>query len=69
MAVWVAPNVLSWEYTPPADPWLDAWARTPPPDPLAYGRQDYANRVGFWRMLEVLDKHQRPAPRSSTPKR
>jgi allantoinase len=60
VAVWVAPNVLSWEYSPPADPWLDAWARTPPPDPLAYGRQDYANRVGFWRMLEVLDKHAAP---------
>ena len=60
VAVWVAPNVLSWEYMPPADPWLDAWARTPSPDPLAYGRQDYANRVGFWRMLEVLDKHDTP---------
>ena len=60
VAVWVAPNVLSWEYAPPADPWLDAWARTPVPDPLAYGRQDYANRVGFWRMLEVLDKHDTP---------
>jgi len=60
VAVWVAPNVLSWEYLPPADAWLDAWARTPSPDPLAYGRQDYANRVGFWRMLEVLDKHDTP---------
>lgn len=60
VAVWVAPNVLSWEYQPPADPWLEAWARTPAPDPLAYGRQDYANRVGFWRMLEVLDKHDTP---------
>jgi len=60
VAVWVCPNVLSWEYMPPADPWLDAWARMPIPDVLAYGRQDYANRVGFWRMLDVLDKHDTP---------
>lgn len=60
VAVWVAPNILSWEYAPPADPWLDAWARMPQPDVLAYGRQDYANRVGFWRMLEVLDRHDAP---------
>jgi peptidoglycan/xylan/chitin deacetylase (PgdA/CDA1 family) len=60
VAVWVCPNVLSWEFTPPADPWLEAWARMPQPDVLAYGRQDYGNRVGFWRMLDVLDKHDTP---------
>lgn len=60
VAVWVCPNVLSWEFQPPPDRWLDAWARMPVPDPLAYGRQDFANRVGFWRMLEVLDKHGAP---------
>jgi hypothetical protein len=27
------------------------------PDVLAYGRQDYGPRVGFWRLLEVLDRH------------
>ena len=60
VAVWVAPNVLSYEYAPPPDPWLDAWVRMPQPDVLAYGRQDYANRAGFWRMLDVLDKHDTP---------
>lgn len=56
VALWVCPNVLHYEYTPPADPWIDAWARMPAPDVLMYGRQDFANRVGFWRMLEVIDR-------------
>ncbi|MFD0360461.1 polysaccharide deacetylase family protein [Nocardia sp. GCM10030253] len=27
------------------------------PDPLNYGWRDYGPRVGFWRMLETLDRH------------
>lgn len=27
------------------------------PDPLNYGWRDYGPRVGFWRVLEVLDRH------------
>ena len=27
------------------------------PDVMMYGRQDFANRVGFWRMLEAIDRH------------
>ncbi len=57
VALWICPNILSYEYMAPADPWLDMWTRMPQPDVLAYGRQDYGNRVGFWRMLEVLDAH------------
>jgi peptidoglycan/xylan/chitin deacetylase (PgdA/CDA1 family) len=57
VALWVCPNILHYEYDPPPDPWVDAWARMPAPDVMMYGRQDYANRVGFWRMLEVLDRH------------
>jgi allantoinase len=29
----------------------------PAPDVLMYGRQDFANRVGFWRMLRLVDKY------------
>ena len=29
----------------------------PHPDVLGYGGRDYGNRVGLWRMFEVLDKH------------
>jgi allantoinase len=57
VALWICPNVLHYEYMPPPDPWIDAWARMPAPDVLMYGRQDFANRVGFWRMLEVIDRY------------
>jgi peptidoglycan/xylan/chitin deacetylase (PgdA/CDA1 family) len=56
VALWVCPNVLHYEYMPPADPWINAWARMPAPDVMMYGRQDFANRVGFWRMLEAIDR-------------
>lgn len=26
------------------------------PDPLNYGWRDYGNRVGVWRMMELMDK-------------
>lgn len=57
IALWICPNILHYEYAPPQDPWLNMWARMPQPDVLAYGRQDYGSRAGFWRMLEVLDAH------------
>ncbi|MGH7335944.1 MAG: polysaccharide deacetylase family protein [Myxococcota bacterium] len=56
VALWVCPNVLFYEYLAPHDPWLGMWTRMPQPDVLAYGRQDYGARVGFWRMLEALDR-------------
>jgi len=31
------------------------------PDPLNYGWRDYGPRVGFWRMVESLDRHGVPA--------
>lgn len=57
LALWICPNILHYEATPPDDPWLKPWPRMPQPDVLAYGRQAYGVRVGFWRMLEVLDRH------------
>jgi peptidoglycan/xylan/chitin deacetylase (PgdA/CDA1 family) len=50
VALWVAPNVEWYEYTP--------HTRPTQPDIPAYSYRDYGNRVGFWRMLEVLDKHE-----------
>ncbi len=49
VAFWVAPNIEWYEYTP-----LSAPNR---PDIPRYSYRDYGNRVGFWRMLEVTDKH------------
>ena len=59
IAVWVCPNVLFYELNAPADPWINAWSRMTP-DVMMYGRQEFGPRVGFWRMLDVLDKHQVP---------
>jgi peptidoglycan/xylan/chitin deacetylase (PgdA/CDA1 family) len=49
VALWVAPNIEWYEYTP--------LSRPDRPDIPSYSYRDYGNRVGFWRMLEVLDKH------------
>jgi len=57
IAFWVAPNVEHYEYLPDYDGVRNPWPRTPYPDVQQYGYRDYGNRVGFWRMLEVLDAH------------
>jgi allantoinase len=49
LAFWVAPNIEHWEYLP--------LSRPSRPDVPHYARNDYGNRVGFWRMLEVLEKN------------
>jgi allantoinase len=49
VAFWVAPNMEFFEYMPESRP-------TQPDIPL-YARMDYGNRVGFWRMLDVLNRH------------
>ena len=59
VAVWVCPNALHYEIDAPPDPWINAWSRMTP-DVMMFSRQEYGPRVGFWRMLEVLDKHAVP---------
>ena len=49
VALWVAPNMEFFEYMPQDRPTQ--------PDIPHYTRMDYGNRVGFWRMLDVLDKN------------
>jgi peptidoglycan/xylan/chitin deacetylase (PgdA/CDA1 family) len=49
VAFWFAPNVEWYEYTPlnrPTQPQIDS-----------YSYRDYGNRIGFWRMLDILDKY------------
>ena len=55
VAFWVAPNVEFYELNPPKNPARAAWAR-PAPDVLNYSYRDYGNRVGFWRMLEAMQR-------------
>jgi allantoinase len=59
MAVWVIVNVEEWDpketmprtvLTPPA-------GGSPMPDIPNWAWHEYGNRVGFWRMLEVFDRH------------
>ena len=57
VALWIAPNVEHYEYLPDHDGVRTAWPRLPIPDVQQYSYRDYGNRVGFWRMTDVLDKH------------
>jgi allantoinase len=60
LALWVIVNVEEWDIdqtmprtvlTPPA-------GGSPMPDIPNWCWHEYGNRVGFWRMLEVLDRHE-----------
>ncbi|MEO6624634.1 MAG: polysaccharide deacetylase family protein [Burkholderiaceae bacterium] len=55
VAFWVAPNIEYYELHPPRNPARAAWSR-PAPDVLNYAYRDYGNRVGFWRMLEAMQR-------------
>ncbi len=56
VAVWVSPNLEYYEIDPPANPHRKSWAK-PHPDVVGYSHRDHANRVGHWRMAEVMSKH------------
>jgi allantoinase len=57
VAFWVSPNVEHYEYLPPSDEYLQFLNRVPSPDVQQYGFREYGNRVGFWRMVDVLDEY------------
>lgn len=59
IAVMLCPNILYYELMPPHDPWINPWARITP-DVMMYGRQEFGARVGFWRLLDILDEHNFP---------
>ena len=56
VAFWVAPNIEYYEIEPPNNPLRTPWAK-PVPDLVPYSERDYGNRVGHWRMMEVMDRH------------
>lgn len=56
VAVWVSPNLEFYELDPPANPHRKSWPK-PHPDVVGYSHRDYANRVGHWRMAELMEKH------------
>ncbi|MBM3925842.1 MAG: polysaccharide deacetylase [SAR202 cluster bacterium] len=57
VAFWVSPNVEHYEYQPIYDGVRNPWPRSPYPDAREYSYCDYGNRVGFWRMVKLLDKN------------
>jgi peptidoglycan/xylan/chitin deacetylase (PgdA/CDA1 family) len=57
VAFWVCPNIEHYEYLPPLDGLRNPWPRTPLPDVRGYSQHEYGNRVGFWRLLEILDAY------------
>jgi allantoinase len=59
LAFWVAPNLEFYELDPPPNPFRKSWTR-PHPDVVNYAHRDHANRVGHWRMLEVMAKYNVP---------
>lgn len=56
VALWVVPNIEHYEYLPARGPVRDPWPRTPHPDVLSYGFRDYGNRVGMWRLFDLMDR-------------
>jgi len=60
IALWLVPNIEHYEYLPRQNQARDPWPRMPHPDVLGYSRADYGNRVGYWRMVEVIDRYEIP---------
>ena len=56
VAVWVSPNLEYYEIDPPLNPHRKAWS-LPHPDVVAFSHRDHANRVGHWRMADVMTRH------------
>jgi allantoinase len=56
VALWIAPNLEFYELHPPLHPRRPPWPR-PYPDVQGYSLRDYGNRVGIWRVFELLDRH------------
>lgn len=58
VALWVVPNIEHYQFQPAANRYMRPWPRVPAPDVAHYSYYDYGNRVGLWRLVEVLDHHQ-----------
>lgn len=54
VALWVVPNVEHFDFEDPRD--LHPYAEEPP-DVNDYSWREYGTRVGIWRIMEILDRH------------
>jgi peptidoglycan/xylan/chitin deacetylase (PgdA/CDA1 family) len=57
VALWVVPNIEHYQFRPAPTDFMRPWPRVPVPDVAHYSYYDYGNRIGFWRLAEVLDHH------------
>jgi peptidoglycan/xylan/chitin deacetylase (PgdA/CDA1 family) len=55
VALWLCPNIEHYEFLPAFERTRAPWPRSPAPDVLGYSSRDYGNRVGLWRLFEVMD--------------
>ncbi|MBI1392750.1 MAG: polysaccharide deacetylase family protein [Alphaproteobacteria bacterium] len=55
LAFWIAPNIEFYEFDPPTNPLRPSWPK-PTPDVVGYSQRDWGNRVGHWRLMELLDR-------------
>jgi peptidoglycan/xylan/chitin deacetylase (PgdA/CDA1 family) len=55
VAVWVVVNHEVYELDAPVGNVRKPWPRVHP-DVLAYSHRDYGNRIGIWRLMEVIDR-------------
>jgi peptidoglycan/xylan/chitin deacetylase (PgdA/CDA1 family) len=56
LAFWIAPNIEYYEFDPPKNSSRPGWPK-PSPDVIAYSQRDWGNRVGHWRLMELMDKY------------
>ena len=56
VAVWIGLNIEHFKIDQPAEA-IHPPAAENDPDILNFGWRDYGLRAGFWRMLEILDRH------------
>ena len=65
VAVWLAVNVEHYEFVPPGNPHYRPYPRVEtPPDVQQYGFREYGNRVGLWRLFDLLDQYDVPVTAS-----
>jgi allantoinase len=55
LAVWIIPNVEVWNYDSPAGVTVSPNFGNVVPDVVNYAWREYGNRVGLWRIADVLD--------------
>jgi allantoinase len=61
LAVWFAVNTEHYEFRAPSP---TAWPRVPQPDVQGYSSREFGNRVGFWRLADLLGNHGLPVTAS-----